>query len=246
MSLGYIERVTRRKSASPGHHSDDDGPALGARARNRTASDPTAGARTALELNSAAIHLLRAIQVVDRESGVAPARLSALSVLVFGGPRTLTALARAEQVAPPTMSRVVDALCDLGLVTRRPHPDHGRMVVVEATDAGREVMERARLRRAEVIGLGLTALLVKINASCLPANQATLHDVPFASSGVFTIDAGGHFSATGSGTDYSFQLSGTFNSGTASGSLLVTETAVLDGTTYQCSTGGVAWNAARQ
>lgn len=158
MSLGYIERVTRRKSASPGHHSDDDGPALGARARNRTASDPTAGARTALELNSAAIHLLRAIQVVDRESGVAPARLSALSVLVFGGPRTLTALARAEQVAPPTMSRVVDALCDLGLVTRRPHPDHGRMVVVEATDAGRDVMERARRRRAEVIGLGLTAL----------------------------------------------------------------------------------------
>ena len=158
MSLGYIERVTRRKSASPGHHSDDDGPALGARARDRTASDPTASARTALELNSAAIHLLRAIQVVDRESGVAPARLSALSVLVFGGPRTLTALARAEQVAPPTMSRVVDALCDLGLVTRRPHPDHGRMVVVEATDAGRDVMERARRRRAEVIGLGLTAL----------------------------------------------------------------------------------------
>lgn len=158
MSLGYIERVTRRKSASAGHHSDDDGPALGARARDRTASDPAASARTALELNSAAIHLLRAIQVVDRESGVAPARLSALSVLVFGGPRTLTALARAEQVAPPTMSRVVDALCDLGLVTRRPHPDHGRMVVVEATDAGRDVMERARRRRAEVIGLGLTAL----------------------------------------------------------------------------------------
>ncbi|MFN8082859.1 MAG: MarR family transcriptional regulator [Dermatophilaceae bacterium] len=150
--------MSRRKSASAGHHSDDDGPALDARAPDPTASDPTASARTALELNSAAIHLLRAIQVVDRESGVAPARLSALSVLVFGGPRTLTALARAEQVAPPTMSRVVDALCDLGLVTRRPHPDHGRMVVVEATDAGREVMERARLRRAEVIGLGLTAL----------------------------------------------------------------------------------------
>ena len=35
------------------------------------------------------------------------AKLSALSVLVFGGPRSIGALARAEQVRLPTMSRLV-------------------------------------------------------------------------------------------------------------------------------------------
>ena len=47
-------------------------------------------------LNSFAIHLLRAMRRVDAESGLTPARLSALSVLHFGGPRTLGRLARDE------------------------------------------------------------------------------------------------------------------------------------------------------
>src|SRR5258707_12671198 len=62
---------------------------------------------TADRLHSAAIHLLRRLRVRDRESGVGPAQLSALSVLVFGGPRSLGELANAEQVRPPTMSRIV-------------------------------------------------------------------------------------------------------------------------------------------
>src|SRR4249920_3993420 len=58
------------------------------------------------QLHSAAIHLLRRLRVRDRESGVGPAQLSALSVLVLGGgPRSLGELAEAEQVRPPTMSR---------------------------------------------------------------------------------------------------------------------------------------------
>src|SRR2546425_11795543 len=65
------------------------------------------GFETADRLHSAAIHLLRRLRVRDRESGVGPAQLSALSVLVFGGPRSLGELADAEQVRPPTMSRIV-------------------------------------------------------------------------------------------------------------------------------------------
>ena len=66
-------------------------------------------------LNSFAIHLLRAMRRVDAESGLTPARLSALSVLHFGGPRTLGRLARDEDVTSATMCRLVDALCELGL-----------------------------------------------------------------------------------------------------------------------------------
>src|SRR6059058_738700 len=73
---------------------------------------------TADRLHSAAIHLLRRLRVGDRESGIGPAQLSALSVLVFGGPRSLGELADAEQVRPPTMSRIVSGLERAGLVKR--------------------------------------------------------------------------------------------------------------------------------
>ena len=65
------------------------------------------------------------LRVVDREAGLTPARLSALSVLVFGGPCTLGRLARTEDVAGPTMTRIVDGL-ELGLARREPHPDNAR------------------------------------------------------------------------------------------------------------------------
>src|SRR3712207_764313 len=69
-------------------------------------------------LNSAAIHLLRRISRDDGVDGVTGARLSALSVLVYGGPQTVGALARREGVATPTMTRIVDALVGDGLVER--------------------------------------------------------------------------------------------------------------------------------
>ena len=75
-------------------------------------------------LHSAAIHLLRRIRKVDEASGLSAARLSALSVLVFGGATTVGALARAEQVSAPTMSRLVSGLERDGFV--RPRGSRGR------------------------------------------------------------------------------------------------------------------------
>src|SRR4030081_1820391 len=94
---------------------------------------PTGGEsfETADRLHSSAIHLLRRLRVRDRESGVGPAQLSALSVLVFGGPRSLSELADAEQVRPPTMSRIVAGLERAGLVRRRATED-GRRVRLQA------------------------------------------------------------------------------------------------------------------
>ena len=76
-----------------------------------------------------------------------PARLSALSVLVFGGPRTLGELAAAEQVRPPTMTRVVQGLEADALVRRAKDPRDGRIVRLHATAKGRRVMQRGRERR---------------------------------------------------------------------------------------------------
>src|SRR3984893_14873323 len=100
------------------------------------------------ELHSAAIHLLRRLRVRDRESGVGPAQLSALSVLVFGGPKSLGELADAEQVRPPTMSRIVAGLVRGGLVKRRKTED-GRRVRLEASAKGMKILQEGRKRRVE-------------------------------------------------------------------------------------------------
>ena len=112
---------------------------------------------TADKLHSAAIHLLRRLRVRDRESGIGPAQLSALSVLVFGGPRSLGELADAEQVRPPTMSRIVSGLERSGLVKRHATED-GRRVRLEATTKGMKILWEGRQRRVESLAAALASL----------------------------------------------------------------------------------------
>ena len=112
---------------------------------------------TADRLHSAAIHLLRRLRVVDRESGIGPAQLSALSVLVFGGPRSLGELADAEQVRPPTMSRIVSGLERTGLVKREATED-GRRVRLRATPKGIKILWEGRKRRVESLANALGLL----------------------------------------------------------------------------------------
>src|SRR5579872_7211938 len=87
-------------------------------------------------LHSAAIHLLRRVRKQDVATGEGPARLSALSVLVFGGAKTLGQLAAAEQVKPPTMSRIVAGLEGSGLVEIRREPQDARRMHIKATGKG--------------------------------------------------------------------------------------------------------------
>ena len=112
---------------------------------------------TADKLHSAAIHLLRRLRVRDRESGIGPAQLSALSVLVFGGPRSLGELADAEQVRPPTMSRIVSGLERSGLVKRHATED-GRRVRLEATAKGTRILWEGRERRVQSLAAALASL----------------------------------------------------------------------------------------
>ena len=110
----------------------------------------------------------------DPTTGVPPAQLSALSVLVFGGPSPLGRLARTEDVAGPTMTRIVDGLCDLGLAERRPHPDGGRLVLVAATAEGERVMRAARQARIDTIVAALRALPAADRAAIAAASPALL------------------------------------------------------------------------
>ena len=105
----------------------------------------------ATRLHAASIRLLRALRREDDGSGLSAPRLSALSVIAFGGPLSLAELARAEQVRPPTMSRIVDYLVEEGLATRETAPGDRRSVRIAATDKGRELMEAGRERRVRAL-----------------------------------------------------------------------------------------------
>lgn len=113
---------------------------------------------TADRLHSAAIHLLRRLRREDDASGIPGPRLSALSVIVYRAPITLGELAAAEQVRPPTMTRVVRTLEEEGLVRRESDPEDGRIVRLRATPAGARVLERGRARRIAALARELGAL----------------------------------------------------------------------------------------
>jgi DNA-binding MarR family transcriptional regulator len=98
-------------------------------------------------LHSAAIHLLRRVRKEDASSGEGPARLSALSVLVFGGPKTLGELAAAEQVKPPTMSRIVTGLARSSLIEITADSADARRMQIRASARGTRLLQRARERR---------------------------------------------------------------------------------------------------
>ena len=102
-------------------------------------------------LHSAAIRLLRAVRVADDETGLSAPKLSALSVLVFGGPKSLTDLARAEQVTSATMSKLVSDLEGAGLVAKRTDYTDRRGIRIEATAHGRALFQEGRKRRLELL-----------------------------------------------------------------------------------------------
>lgn len=122
--------------------------------------------RLAERLHKATLMLLRRLRRGDRETGLTAPQLSALSVLVYGGPARLGALADAEQVRPPTMSRLVKALERADMVVRRADPDDRRVQRFYATEDGRRALAEGRGRR-------IAALSAMLNA-CTPEDRRVL------------------------------------------------------------------------
>lgn len=139
------------RSASPSGRGPRRSGAAAAKARGDTG-------RVADQLHASAIHLLRWLRREDDRGGLSGPRLSALSVIVLGGPVTLGALAAAEQVRAPTMSRLVKALEADGLVARDTDPEDGRATILRATRTGRRVLTDGRARRVKALARQLEPL----------------------------------------------------------------------------------------
>jgi DNA-binding MarR family transcriptional regulator len=109
-------------------------------------------------LHSAAIHLLRHVRKQDVATGEGPARLSALSVLVFGGAKTLGELAASEQVKPPTMSRIVAGLARSRLIEITADPADARRMRIRATAKGTRMLQKGRELRIAYLASHLESL----------------------------------------------------------------------------------------
>ncbi len=109
-------------------------------------------------LHSAVIHLLRRVRKQDAATGEGPARLSALSVLVFGGPKTLGELAAAEQVKPPTMSRIVAGLARSRLIEITADRQDARRMRIRASTKGTRLLQRGRQLRIAYLASHLDTL----------------------------------------------------------------------------------------
>jgi DNA-binding MarR family transcriptional regulator len=107
--------------------------------------------KLAEQLHTSAIHLLRQLRRTDEASGTTAPRLSALSVIVFNGPISLGKLAEIEQVRPPTMTRIVNALESEQLVLKTRSEHDARIVHLSPTNKGKRLLLAARIRRVRVL-----------------------------------------------------------------------------------------------
>lgn len=137
------------------------------------------------ELTELAVHLRivvgrinRRIRIDGRES-IPPLQLSALVTIDLHGPLRLSELARREAVTPPTMSRVLAALDEQGLVVRKPDPQDARGVLVRLSDEGARRLAEVRTQRTALVARRLARLDDAQRASvaaAMPALEALLVD----------------------------------------------------------------------
>jgi len=120
--------------------------------------DPANVASLARRLHAIAIGVLRRARRDDAAMGLPPGQASALSVLVFGGPKTLSELAGIEQVQPPTMTRMIDALEQARLIKREQDTVDRRRFRIAATAAGVRLLHQGRERRLLVLAQTLAGL----------------------------------------------------------------------------------------
>ncbi|MEH3130310.1 MAG: MarR family transcriptional regulator [Mycolicibacterium neoaurum] len=131
-------------------------------------------ARLPSDLSLAVIRLARQLRFRRPDSPVSLSQLSALATLAKEGPITPGALAARERVRPPSMTRVIASLVDLGFVDRIAHPDDRRQVLVSVSRAGMELIDAERRASREWLQQRLDELTADERATLLAAADLML------------------------------------------------------------------------
>ena len=121
-----------------------------------TATAPT-DTQLASRLRFAVMRLARVLRQKAQDQ-VTPSQLSALVSIEREGPVTLGELAALESVQPPTMTRIVAALEEQGLVQREADPADRRISHMRMTSQGRRLLERNRSRKTAYLASRMRGL----------------------------------------------------------------------------------------
>jgi DNA-binding MarR family transcriptional regulator len=98
------------------------------------------GSDLASQLRLSVVRLNRRLRSQRTDETVSLTQISALATLHRCGPMTPSELAASERVRPPSMTRVIAALEEEGLVSRRDHPTDGRQSIIELSSKGAELL----------------------------------------------------------------------------------------------------------
>lgn len=115
-------------------------------------------AELATELRHAVLRLTRRLRSQRADISVTITQLMALGTLYKHGPMSAGELAAHERVQPPSMTKILVALEEHGLSRREPHPSDRRQIVIQVTDAGRELLEQEGKLRDAWLGEQLATL----------------------------------------------------------------------------------------
>jgi DNA-binding MarR family transcriptional regulator len=97
---------------------------------------------------------------------------STLARLERGGPTTVTAMARVEQISPQSLGATIGGLVEHGFVDRAPDPDDGRRSILSVSAAGREALQTRRdarvARMADALAADFTAAELRTLLAAAP------------------------------------------------------------------------------
>jgi DNA-binding MarR family transcriptional regulator len=124
----------------------------------RSVAERVTAEQLAISLRESITRLNRRLRQARAVGDLTFSQLSALTSLQLAGALTPRELADVERVQPPTMTKIVGKLEDLGLVARTPHPTDRRQVILAATEQGRVVYAQFEKARNEWLALQLAEL----------------------------------------------------------------------------------------
>ena len=119
-------------------------------------------------LRLAVMRLARRMRVERADTFLTLSQIAALATLERSGPLTPGELAALEKVQPPSMTRLVARVEELGLVERAAHPTDRRQVLLTVSERGLDLLAEERRRR--------DAWLAQRMAELEPAEVAILHE----------------------------------------------------------------------
>lgn len=129
----------------------------------------------------ALMRLVRKMRKQGNSAALSLTQMSALATLDRHGALTPRELAEHEQVQPPSMTKVVAALEERGLVEVAPHPQDGRQKLVAVTAAAHDMLETDRRAREEWLALrmaDLTAAEIATLRAAVPVVEKLLRGDP--------------------------------------------------------------------